>query len=183
MRAKMEQYRTFTQWTENDCQDVGKWFTDYMQYAGYLRPTTPKMFKMMIMTAFPPLWDTTQPDLGETCPKFFVQLHIDRIMRNLTNGVLTSEQTSGKTMFLTRRACSIRWICSTLLTAKWTKRTRKLRQPSSISSPPRPDLLGPNHVHGQVLGHLWCAFPVLQRWRSTYVADHLDLDMIHTIAV
>ena len=71
MRAKMEQYRTFTQWTETDCQDVGKWFTDYMQYAGYLRPTTPKMFKMMLMTAFPPLWDTTQPDLGERCPNIF----------------------------------------------------------------------------------------------------------------
>lgn len=56
-------YKSFAQWTDTDCDDFGKWMTDYMQYAGYLRPTTPKMFKMMMMTAFPPLWDTTHPEL------------------------------------------------------------------------------------------------------------------------
>ena len=63
IRGRLQEARPMTQWTDADQTDMGRWMTDYLQFAGYLRPASPRMFKMMIMTAFPPLWDTSRPDV------------------------------------------------------------------------------------------------------------------------
>jgi hypothetical protein len=45
-RETMAAYKPFTEWEPEHEENLGKWFTDYLQWAGYLRPITPRMYKV-----------------------------------------------------------------------------------------------------------------------------------------
>lgn len=56
----------FTRWTDQHKRDLGQWFSDYLEANGYMNPTTnQRLFKTVIMSAFPPLGDGKACDTWE----------------------------------------------------------------------------------------------------------------------